>query len=244
MDENSEHTQNQQNEEQTQNDDQTQNHQEHSKEAEEQTEVYMKTLKKSSVEHPESANNSRPSSARRPHTSRSDNFEAHKTLKRSGTSKSSILSVNPYYLSSVNDLKYVGDQFIVGKINPSLKPPHEVRFEKMYEARLKKLRSSSSGKVNVLNTLSDYKRTRDPKVFDQQTKLFLTNDLKTSGDQFKVGKIDPKQQSVCEILFQKKFASSLKKLHSNPNRPIVPLKFEELKDIHNKLAIPRTASAK
>jgi hypothetical protein len=55
------------------------------------------------------------------------------------------------HLRYTNELKYVGDQFIVGKVNPNLQATHEIRFQKLYSARLKKLHIDKSKEQRPLS---------------------------------------------------------------------------------------------
>ena len=78
---------------------------------------------------------SRPASANDKH--RLDSARSNRStgrMSRSKTNMSLISTLDPY-LKSVNDLKYLGDQFKVGKLDPTLKQPHEIRFEKMFNLR-------------------------------------------------------------------------------------------------------------
>ncbi|CAF0947536.1 unnamed protein product [Brachionus calyciflorus] len=175
---------------------------------------------------------SRPSS---PLTSRSVNLQAGKKT-RSQTNLDHILNKDPY-LSSINDMKYLGDQFIIGKINPNLKSPFECKFEKRFQNTLKKL-TNNPNKLDRNQILADYKRTKDLKVL-LVPRFMLTNELKFTGDQFKVGKLDQKIQSPFEKRFQERFKSQLKMILPNPDRTSHLLKLSELKSIHDSLVIPR-----
>lgn len=204
-----------------------------------QEDLYQKTLLRSQSRTSNSSH--QLSSANlRPKVSQSIDFEDKKSLKSS--SFTNIRKTGSYtnlstYLSSVNDLKYIGDQFKVGKLDPNLKSSHERRFQKMYNSRLKKLKINESAKIDPASTLSDYKRTKDPK-FLLDPRFTLTNELKFTGQQFKVGKLDPKIISPAEKRFQERFKSQLKNLLPNPNTPR-KLDYTELKDIQNKLIIKK-----
>lgn len=208
-----------------------------------QEDLYQKTLLRSQSRTSNSSHQLQRTSSSanlRPKVSQSIDFEDKKSLKSS--SFTNIRKTGSYtnlstYLSSVNDLKYIGDQFKVGKLDPNLKSSHERRFQKMYNSRLKKLKINESAKIDPASTLSDYKRTKDPK-FLLDPRFTLTNELKFTGQQFKVGKLDPKIISPAEKRFQERFKSQLKNLLPNPNTPR-KLDYTELKDIQNKLIIKK-----
>ncbi len=95
-------------------------------------------------------------------------------LKKSSSYSNFSLEFNP--LQSVNDLKYVGDQFRLGKLDPNAKPNWEVRFQKMYSSRLRKLHMSPrSG--DPTQSLSEFRKTNDPKILSEH-KNHLANELK------------------------------------------------------------------
>ena len=162
------------------------------------------------------------------------------STNRSQTNLSTVRSLDRY-LTTINDLKYMGDQFVVGKLDPTLKTPFEVRFQNMYKKKFPKtsdnMDTARSQDQNF--TLSEYRRTKDLKSLANP--LLHTNDLKYTGDQFKVGKLDPKQQHPFEKRFQKKFQQKLKILSADPESgPKKVLCFEELKEIHNTLKTDHT----
>lgn len=220
--------------------------QEHTDE-QEQHELYEQTLKRqTSVTSKRSRTPSmasvRKSANASPLASQSMNFDQHKSALRQSFSNLSVLRSKDPYLRSINDLKYLGDQFQVGKINPNQKSVFEIRFEKMYASTLKKL-STPSYKKHPMETLADFRRTRDLKVIlDPQ--YTLTNELKFTGDQFKVGKIDPKIVNPFEKRFQERFKGQLIKLLPNPLRASSLLNFNDLKEIHQTLTIPKSIPAK
>ncbi len=180
---------------------------------------------------------SRPASASDKH--RLDSARSNKStgrMSRSKTNLSFISSLDPY-LKSVNDLKYIGDQFKVGKLDPSLKQPHEIRFEKMFQSRLKKLTQPCSPRYSVNEQLiSEFKRTNDPKL-QVDPHFNLTNELKYTGSQFKVGKLDSKLQSPFEKRFQERFKSHLKVLQTSNNKVPTTLSYADLKELQAKLAL-------
>lgn len=176
-------------------------------------------------------------------SSRSVTFEKPQSAtRRSYSNLSNVTLIDPY-LTSINDLKYLGDQFVVGKMNPNLKQPHEERFQKMFQARAKKLMPKNNLTSSSLNRfdLSDFKRTKDPKTLpsDLTLKYSLTNDMKYIGEQFKVGKLT-KDVSPFERKFQEKFKNQLKYLMPSQSKlPMRPLNFDQLREVHNSLALPR-----
>ena len=215
------------------------------KHQEEQNEIYAKTLKQSSLDDekdtkksPLGSTSRLNSATKRPVSARSTNFQSNKTSKP--RSKSSLSAHDPY-LRSVNDLKYVGDQFIVGKVDPNLKQPHEIRFLKLNSARLKKLKGDTGSAKNLPQSLSQFMQSKDPKILDGGTMRFLTNDLKYAGNQFKVGKVDPKMTSVFEQRFQKRFGQKLQVLLPDQAKSPRPFTYEELKQMHTTHAIPKRA---
>ena len=48
------------------------------------------------------------------------------------------------HLKCTQELKYLGNQFIVGKTDPKLQSTHELRFQRLYSARLRKLHIDKS----------------------------------------------------------------------------------------------------
>lgn len=147
-----------------------------------------------------------------PLISRSVNFELKK--KRLNSSSSSSKSrISDFYLSSVNEMKYIGEQFKVGRINPQAKSPFEERFEKRYAKTLKKL-TTNSNNFSSNKILSDYRQTRDPKCLTDH-QIFVVNELKYTDQQFKCGKMDPRAKSPFEERFEKRYAKTLKKMTAN-----------------------------
>jgi len=180
---------------------------------------------------------SRPASASDKH--RLDSARSNKSTGRMSRSKSnlSLISTLDPYLKSVNDLKYVGDQFKVGKLDLSLKQPHEIRFGKMFQSRLKKLTQPCTPRYSVNEEiLKEFKRTNDPKL-QVDPHYNMTNELKNTGSQFKVGKLDAKIQSPFEKRFQEKFKNNLKVLQKSNNKAPTQLSYADLKEIHAKLAL-------
>ena len=194
----------------------------------------------------------------------STNFEKSSAPARSKSARSArsatslSTAASQFDLRSVNDMKYLGDQFKIGKPDPSLVPAHELRFQRVYEKQLKKWRAtgsassgsndnSSSSSVNkhaeTSRILSEFKRTRDPKVL-ADARFVHTNELKFAGDQFKVGKFDASVQSPCEKRFQDKCKSFLSKILPDPGRLPAKLSHAELKEMHTRLAVATNASSK
>lgn len=180
----------------------------------------------------------------RPVSSRSLNFDSsntnNKALKRS-TSNFSI--AHPHLMHSINDFKHIGEQFKVGKPNPNNKAPHEIRFKKMWESRTKKLASSSQSAPMTPSPLKpnpsvvgDYKRTKDTRLLANS---FHLNDFKFTGDQFKVGRPDPKVQNPVEKRFQAMFKKRLEVLSPRWDevKKTKSLSFHEMKELHNQLAL-------
>lgn len=181
-------------------------------------------------------------SIRPPTSSRSLNFTNNTNKLTRSCSNFSL--ANPH-LCSVNDFKYMGDQFKVGKIDPALKASHEIRFQKMWKPRLEKLtNSSSSTSMSALlstprkdiDVVKDYKRTKNDALLSTG---FNLNDFKFTGNQFRVGKIDPKLQTTTEKRFQSAYRKRLEKLMPNWEdvKQVKPLNYQELKEIHNQLAV-------
>ena len=210
----------------------------------EQNDLYMKILKQNDMhdmdQKPSVGSTSKSNSPnRRPVSARSNTFQSTNTLKRS---KSAMSSLHDPYLRSLNDFKYVGDQFIVGKVDPKMKSTHELRFQRLHSARLKKLRSdapTSSTSRNLLETMNKFRQSGDRKLFDKTEEKFFTNDFKQTGNQFLVGKINPKLESPVEIRFKKQFAERLKKLLPDESKALRPLTYQELKELHSMKAIPK-----
>jgi hypothetical protein len=67
------------------------------------------------------------------------------------------------------DLKYVGDQFIVGKTNPNLQSTHEIRFQRLYSARLKKLHIDKSKEQRAL-TITELKELHNVLAIPKRAK--------------------------------------------------------------------------
>lgn len=215
---------------------------EHNNEGEHNTESeHVQHNDESGAKHDEENNlepkSSRPASANDKH--RLDSARSNKSTGRMSRSKSnlSFISTLDPYLKSVNDLKYIGDQFKVGKLDPTLKQPHEIRFEKMFQSRLKKLTQPCTPRYSVNEQLlSEFKRTNDPKL-QVDPHFNMTNELKYTGSQFKVGKLDTKIQSPFEKRFQEKFKSHLKVLQTSSNKVPTTLSYADLKEIQAKLAL-------
>lgn len=215
-------------------------HEEHENEENEQHEIYETTLRKqASIDRRSRASTSnhgsRPGSARAL-SSQSMNFEKKASPRQSQTRFSDIFLKDPY-MSSINDMKYLGDQFRVGKTDPNLKSVFESKFEKLYQSKLNKL-SKSTSRLNPIGFLTEFRRTKDMKTL-MDPQFTLTNELKFTGDQFKVGRPDPKIQSSFERRFQERFKHQLKNLLPNTTRNPRNLSFYDLKDIHNALLITR-----
>lgn len=207
----------------------------------EQQDLYEKTLKSASIEKRSRASSMHSNRPNSPAVSRSTNFESKPAKKKSNVNLS-LISIKDPYLTTINDMKYLGDQFLVGKLNPNLKSPFESRFEKRYTRTLNKLKASTD-KTDSNEILSEYKRNANANVkLDPQ--FTLTNELKFTGKQFNVGKMDPKLKSPFEKKFQERFKSHLKVLAPNSKRMVPNLQFDDLKRIHNSLAIPRTINSK
>lgn len=167
-----------------------------------------------------------------PVTSRSLNFTSSasggkRAMGSGGTTRSLTSSSINSYLTSVNDLKYIGEQFLVGKVNPNQKSLTEARFQKMWESKLKKLKSTPN--LFSMSTAS----------LHAASGLFNTNDVRHTGNQFKVGKVDPKLVPTCEQRFQKMFKSRLRVLKPDWEQIQTqkPLAFEDLKEMHNRLSV-------
>lgn len=174
----------------------------------------------------------------RPTSARSINFSTNK-LSRTRSS-SDFFHANPH-LVSVNDFKYVGDQFKVGKPDPNKKLPHEVRFQKMWQPKIVKLTSTSTTNLSFTprkdtDVVKEYRITKDDRLL---TNLFNLNDFKYTGNQFKVGKLDPKLQSPVEKRFQQAYKNRLMKLSPNWDeiKQIKRLNLHDLKEIHNQLLV-------
>lgn len=181
-------------------------------------------------------------SIRPPTSSRSLNFTNNTNKLTRSFSNFSL--ANPH-LCSVNDFKYMGDQFKVGKIDPARKANHEIRFQKMWKPRLEKLtNSTSSTSMSALlstprkdiDVVKDYKRTKNDALLSTG---FNLNDFKFTGNQFRVGKIDPKLQTTTEKRFQSAYRKRLEKLMPNWEdiKQVKPLNYQELKELHNQLAV-------
>jgi hypothetical protein len=180
---------------------------------------------------------------KRPVTSRSLNFNTSDKSRRSYSSLSHLTLANSYH-SSINDFKYIGQQFVVGKPDPKKVAPHESKFQKKWQNYLKKLNSSSD--VNQTMTFSsstikpspgivrDYILTKDERYLSNK---FHTNDFKHTGDQFKVGKVDPKIKSPIESKFQKLFKSKLERLAPRWDeiRAVRPLSHQDLRELHKSI---------
>jgi len=96
-----------------------QNDSEDQKNQQEQHELYMKALKQNSLQDfhtdlssPQPARRFN-SPSKRPVSARSTTFQTTNSLKRS---QSAMSNFHDPYLRSSNDFKYVGDQFVVGKL--------------------------------------------------------------------------------------------------------------------------------
>ncbi|RNA39073.1 hypothetical protein BpHYR1_012770 [Brachionus plicatilis] len=199
----------------------------------EQSKLYEKTLENLNRSRRSSMVSNKPSRSNSPLVSKSVNFDLKKKRKNS-TSNSTNQINKDFYLSSVNDMKYIGDQFKVGKIDSRVKSPFEERFQKRYEKTLKKMTANSKN-FDSTKTLANYQQIRDPKkLIDPQ--FTLVNELKFAGQQFKLGKLDSRSKSPFEERFQKKFKDRLKVLLPNPNRMKMAFSFDELKQIHNTLS--------
>jgi hypothetical protein len=162
---------------------------------------------------------------------------------RSNTNLSTIRTRDPY-LTTINDMKYIGDQVVVGKFDPNLKSNFEEKFQKRFTGKLQKSQSSlaTSRSLDIENSLKEFKRTKDIKTLADPN--FLANELKFTGDQFKVGKLDPKMQTPFERKFQKQFEKRLKILagdSSSDDTKKQPIKFEDLKEMHNALSVEHTS---
>ena len=179
--------------------------------------------------------NQQTSKSNSPFISRSVNFELKKKNQNYSKSKNNINS--DFYLSSVNEMKHIGEQFKVGKINSQPKSPFEERFEKRYEKTLKKFTANSKN-FDQNQILSSYRRTKDAKNL-LDTQFTLVNELKYTDQQFKFGKLDPRAKSPFEERFQKKYIDRLKVLFTNSNRMSMELSYNELKNIHNTLCISK-----
>jgi len=92
---------------------------------------------------------------------------------------------------------------------------------------------------NLLQTFNQFRISKDMGLFDKTEAKFLTNDFKYTGDQFKVGKIDPKIESPVEKRFKRLFTERLKKLHPDESKAPTAITYAELKEIHTMRAIPR-----
>jgi hypothetical protein len=123
--------------------------------------------------------------------------------------------------------------------DPKLLPAHEIRFQRLHSARLKKLRMDMTNSKNLLQTFNQFRKSKDMGLFDKTEAKFLTNDFKYTGDQFKVGKVDPKIESPVEKRFKRLFSERLKKLHPDEGKAPIPLTYAELKELHTIRAIPR-----
>lgn len=172
----------------------------------------------------------------RPVSTQSLNFNP-KSLTRS---HSNFSLANPH-LCSVNDFKYMGDQFKMGKFDPNSKPSHEVRFQKMWKTKLDKLTSSTSNLAiysprKDIDVVKAYNRTKNDQLLSH---AFNLNDFKYTGNQFKVGKFDPKMQTTTEKRFQNLYCKRLEKLKPNlaELQKIKPLNYQDLKEIHSQLAV-------
>jgi len=102
---------------------------------------------------------------KRPTSAKSNAFQSTRTLKRPS---SSLPNHNDTSLIMTNDLKYVGNQFVVGKVNPNLQSTHEIRFQKLYSARLKKLHINKSKEQRPL-TMSELKEMHNALAIAKRT---------------------------------------------------------------------------
>lgn len=75
--------------------------------------------------------------------------------------------------------------------------------------------------------------------FHQEPHLRMTQDLKRVGNQFIVGKTDPKLQSTHELRFQRLYSARLRKLHIDKSKEQRALTITELKELHNTLAVTK-----
>jgi hypothetical protein len=140
----------------------------------------------------------------------------------------------------VNDLKYFGSQVVVGKPDPTLKSPFEAKFQNMFKKKIRKTNNASSKSMD--DAFSEYKRTKDKTTLGNAQTHFFSNDMKYSGDQFKVGKVDSKAVPECEKRFQKKFEATRKALTVDPAKaPPKVLSFNELNEIHTAISMEHTS---
>lgn len=148
-------------------------------------------------------------------------------------STTSIRQLDPY-LSSINDMKYIGDQFVVGKTDPTLLSSFEQRFQRVYKPKLKESTNGLATSRSMDQSFNEFLRTKDKNTLSNPH--FHSNDMKYTGDQFKVGKLDPKAVHPFEKKFQEKYKAKLKVL-SPQTSPIKPLGFNELKEMHDTLSV-------
>jgi hypothetical protein len=141
----------------------------------------------------------------------------------------------------VNDTKYLGAQLMVGKPDPTLKSPFETKFMKMYE---KKIPAPNTSEMSTEDMLSQFKRKRDPTLLANKMH-YLSNELKFSGDQFKVGKPDTKAVPEFEKKFQKRFEKTKKALMVDLNTaPSKTMSYKELQAIHTAVSVDNSTYRK
>jgi hypothetical protein len=90
-----------------------------------------------------------------------------------------------------------------------------------------------------IQSTNSSKRSSSSLPFHQETHLRMTQELKYVGNQFIVGKTDPKLQSTHELRFQRLYSARLRKLYINKSREQRPVTITELKEIHNSLAVTK-----
>jgi hypothetical protein len=200
--------------------------------------------------------NNKDNSSRRNSTTSIDNKRETSKSKRGNISQrslrpSSSILVETGYINYINDMKYLGDQFKIGKCPPNIKSAQEEKFQKMYKEKMRKLmlKSEKSIEMAPLNTNRDLKalhessikghnnnnnKTIDGNIFDDRFHDHV-NDTKYVGDQFKVGKLQMNTISRTEKMFQEKRKNYLKSLSASTKSRNIPPQFTELKDIHEKL---------
>lgn len=87
-----------------------------------------------------------------------------------------------------------------------------------------------------VDIVSEFKRTKDPALLAH---TYNANDFKHTGDQFKVGKFDPKLESPVEKRFKASFKKRLEKLEPKWDeiKQWKVLTHRDMKEMHNQLAI-------
>ena len=229
---------------------------EHDEELLKQESLYRSTLANSeenrsannSPKHsrPLSRSNSRqpsPSNSRKASVSGSRNeprlnsaplIQPAKSIDFSKTRKSlSSLSIHSHlHHSSVNDLKHIGEQFKVGKADPNAKHPCEHRFQAMFQSRLKE----ASKRDNRLKTRTNLLLSNH---------IFLANDNKYKGAQFRTGKVagmttsSKEKKNFGDMTVEEKFQEMFKdrKKILTPEFKSKSVSHRELKEIHSSLLL-------